>query len=34
VELSQDNNSIQDEADLSAANWTAILQGLKRVVER
>jgi uncharacterized protein YndB with AHSA1/START domain len=34
VELSQDNNSTQDEADGSAANWTAMLQGLKRVVEQ
>ncbi len=34
VELSQDNNSSQDEADGSAENWTAMLQGLKRVVER
>lgn len=34
VELSQDNNSSQDEADGSTANWTAMLQGLKRVVER
>ena len=33
VELSQDNNGSPDEADRSAANWAATLQGLKRVVE-
>jgi uncharacterized protein YndB with AHSA1/START domain len=33
VELSQDNNSSQDEADRSASNWASMLQGLKGVVE-
>jgi uncharacterized protein YndB with AHSA1/START domain len=33
VELSQDNNSSQDEADRFASNWASMLEGLKGVVE-
>ena len=33
VELHQDNNGSQDEADQSASNWRSMLEGLKAVAE-
>jgi len=33
VELAQDNNGSQDEADRSSSNWKSMLEGLKTVVE-
>jgi uncharacterized protein YndB with AHSA1/START domain len=33
VELVQDNNGSQDEADQSASNWRSMLEGLKAVAE-
>jgi uncharacterized protein YndB with AHSA1/START domain len=33
VELAQDNNGSQDEADRSSSNWKSMLEGLKAVVE-
>jgi uncharacterized protein YndB with AHSA1/START domain len=34
VELNQDNNGDQDEADRASANWTIMLTGLKETVEK
>ncbi len=34
VTLSQDNNASEDEKSHSVQNWKAVLEGLKRVVER
>ena len=33
VNLTQDNNASQDEADRAAANWSTMLDGLKKTVE-
>lgn len=33
VSLTQDNNASQEEADRSAANWSTMLDGLKKTVE-
>ena len=34
VELNQDNNGDQDEADRASANWSMMLTGLKETVEK
>ena len=34
VELNQDNNGDQDEADRASANWAMMLTGLKETVEK
>jgi hypothetical protein len=33
VSRTQDNNQTEQEAERSAANWSAMLDGLKRTVE-
>ena len=34
VELNQDNNGDQDEADRASANWTMTLSGLNETVDK